>query len=204
MHIADFNWVDFTILGILAFSTLISLVRGFVQEAISLATWILAIWVAYKYGHAFGQSVMTMVHSEQAKYMLGAFALFFIVLILGALVNFVMSRFLFFTGLSAVDRILGIAFGFARGILLIGVLLLVGEMAQLDKNTWWEESQIMPQFSGLKDWLKSFVPEQFEKIKEKKEGEAAEKTPADQTTPSEPSTSQLLLPKAAEMVKQGV
>jgi membrane protein required for colicin V production len=106
MNMADFNWVDFTILGILCFSTLISLVRGFVREAISLATWIVAIWVAYKYGHDFGQNMLTTVGNEQARYLIGAGILFFAVLILGALVNFVMSRFLFLTGLSAIDRIL--------------------------------------------------------------------------------------------------
>jgi membrane protein required for colicin V production len=199
MNIAHFNWVDFTILGILAFSTLISLARGFVQEAISLATWVLAIWVAYKYGHAFGQNVLTMVHSEQAKYVVGALALFILVLIAGALVNFIMSRFLFFTGLSVIDRILGIAFGFVRGILLVGVLLVVGELTQLDKNTWWGESQLIPQFSDLKDWLKSFIPEQFEKIKEK---EGIQIPGADQIKIPEQSTP-LFLPKATETIKQG-
>lgn len=199
MNIASFNWVDFTILGILAFSTLISLARGFVQEAISLATWVLAIWVAYKYGHAFGQNVLTTVQSEQAKYVIGALALFIVVLIAGALVNFVISRFLFFTGLSVIDRILGIAFGFVRGILLVAVLLVVGELTQLDKNTWWGESQLMPQFSDLKDWLKSFIPEQFEKIKEK---EGIHIPGADQIKTPEQSTP-LFLPKATEIVKQG-
>ncbi|MCO6561298.1 MAG: CvpA family protein, partial [Gilliamella sp.] len=38
------NWVDFTIIGIIAFSALISIVRGFVREALSLISWILAFF----------------------------------------------------------------------------------------------------------------------------------------------------------------
>lgn len=35
-------WVDYTILGIIGLSSLVSLMRGFVKEAMSLAVWIAA------------------------------------------------------------------------------------------------------------------------------------------------------------------
>lgn len=171
MDISAFNWVDFTIIGIVGLSVLISSVRGFVREAISLATWVLAIWVAYKYGHEFGDRMLTMFSSAQARLWVGIAILFFGVLIAGALVNFIIERFVFFTGLSAFDRILGMAFGFARGVLLVGVLLLVGQVVDMDKNTWWRASQTIPQFSVLTEWLKSFVPEQFERLKHQYEHE---------------------------------
>ena len=37
------------IVAIVAISALIGLVRGFVREAISLVTWLIAIWVAWRY-----------------------------------------------------------------------------------------------------------------------------------------------------------
>ena len=40
------NWVDFSILGIIAVSTLISLIRGFVKEAISLVVWFAALFIS--------------------------------------------------------------------------------------------------------------------------------------------------------------
>ncbi|GAB7204612.1 hypothetical protein OS21_11010 [Dickeya oryzae] len=32
-------WVDYVIIGIVGFSALVSLIRGFVREALSLVTW---------------------------------------------------------------------------------------------------------------------------------------------------------------------
>ena len=42
-------WVDFVIVGIIALSAVISLVRGFVREAVSLAGWIVAVWLSITY-----------------------------------------------------------------------------------------------------------------------------------------------------------
>ena len=42
-------WVDYAILAIIGLSTVISLVRGFVKEAISLIVWITAFFVASHY-----------------------------------------------------------------------------------------------------------------------------------------------------------
>lgn len=43
------NWVDFTIIGVIVLSALISIVRGFVREALSLISWVLAFFVASRF-----------------------------------------------------------------------------------------------------------------------------------------------------------
>ncbi|MCP5854482.1 CvpA family protein, partial [Klebsiella pneumoniae] len=45
-----FTWVDWAIIAIIAVSTLISLKRGFVKEALSLLIWIIAGAVAWMFG----------------------------------------------------------------------------------------------------------------------------------------------------------
>lgn len=39
-------WIDYAIIGIVGFSALISLVRGFLKEAMSLVTWFVAFFIA--------------------------------------------------------------------------------------------------------------------------------------------------------------
>ena len=39
-------WIDYTILAIIGLSTLVSLIRGFVKEAVSLVIWISAFFIA--------------------------------------------------------------------------------------------------------------------------------------------------------------
>lgn len=50
-----FTPVDWAILGIVAISALISLKRGFVKEALSLTTWIIAGVVAWMFGAGLSQ-----------------------------------------------------------------------------------------------------------------------------------------------------
>ncbi|HAC69286.1 MAG TPA: colicin V production CvpA, partial [Pseudomonas sp.] len=47
-----FTWVDWAIVAVVIVSCLISLRRGFVKEALSLATWIVAGGVAWVFGGA--------------------------------------------------------------------------------------------------------------------------------------------------------
>ena len=42
-------WIDYAILAIISLSTVISLVRGFAKEAVSLIIWIMAFFVASYY-----------------------------------------------------------------------------------------------------------------------------------------------------------
>ena len=41
-----FAWIDVVILALIALSAILSLFRGFVREAVALATWLIALWVA--------------------------------------------------------------------------------------------------------------------------------------------------------------
>jgi membrane protein required for colicin V production len=205
MNITAFNWIDYTALGLILFSVLISFARGFVREAISLAAWILAVWVAYKYGHDFGENFLTMIESNQLRPIVASAALFFAILILGSLISFFISKFLYLTGLSVIDRILGMAFGLTRGCLFVAVLILVGEITQYDKNPAWAASQIVPQFSGASEWLKSFVPEQFEKIKQQEGPEAPSTAPSTPPSAAQQPALESILPQAAvEAAKQAV
>lgn len=43
------NWLDFVILGVIGLSALISLVRGFAKEAMSLVIWFGAFFIASQY-----------------------------------------------------------------------------------------------------------------------------------------------------------
>ena len=167
MNLSAFNWIDWIILGVLAFSTLVSFSRGFIREAISLATWILATWVAYKYGHLVGGILLAKIELEQARTLIGAAILFFTALILGASISYSMTSMIRLSGLSIVDRTLGMAFGLIRGGLLICVLMIATKITHQDEKNWWKESQLIPLFNGVTALLEGFLPDEIEKLKTK-------------------------------------
>ena len=43
------NWADYLIIAIVGVSVLISIIRGFIREILSLAVWIIAFVVAFKF-----------------------------------------------------------------------------------------------------------------------------------------------------------
>ncbi len=160
----NLNWADYTILGIIGFSTLISLIRGFVREALSLIIWVGAFWIAYRYATPFAQQFLKGIQSEGMKTPVSFGILFLGVLILGALLNYIMSRLVSQTGLSGTDRVLGLVFGMGRGVFLVAVVALVVPMTAVNKSTWWQESQLVPEFEGLALYLHGMLPAKMDQI----------------------------------------
>ncbi|MDF3055652.1 MAG: colicin production protein [Gammaproteobacteria bacterium] len=173
MSLHAFNWLDYAIVGIIVFSTLVSLVRGFMREALSLAIWVGAFWIAYKCAGGFAERFLSSVSSsESIRHLLGFLAIFFLTLVVGAVINYFVGRLVYQTGLSGVDRVIGLGFGFARGVLLVGVLLLCGVLTNMSQNPAWAASQVLPQFQGIVTWLYGILPQKMGELAEVAQKEA--------------------------------
>ncbi|MFA6409151.1 MAG: CvpA family protein [Gammaproteobacteria bacterium] len=160
------NWADYAILIIVGVSTLVSLVRGFVREAISLCTWIIAAWIAFKFSSLCANLFIGYIKTPSLRLVVAFLILFVGILIIGALINFLIYELISHTGLSGTDRVLGMLFGAGRGLLLVGVLVLLGNMSAATKDKWWTDSVLIPRFQGLATWLHSFLPEKINEWKD--------------------------------------
>jgi len=121
----EFAWIDVVILALIALSAILSLFRGFVREAVALATWLVALWVAMAF-HEDLAAILSQWISTPSAQKITAFAVLFIcVLLLGAIINFLASKLVDKTGLTGTDRLLGIVFGVARGGVIVGILVLL-------------------------------------------------------------------------------
>jgi membrane protein required for colicin V production len=150
-------WIDYVIIGIIGLSAVISLVRGFVREALSLAAWVLAFWVAWTF---FRELALQLDWFTVPSVRLGAafLILFIATLMLGALVNFLVGQLVDKTGLSGTDRLIGILFGAARGAILVAILVLLAGLTPFPNDPWWKESQLIVYFQDLAVWLKQLLP----------------------------------------------
>jgi len=151
-------WIDYVILGIIGLSSIISLVRGFVNEALSLVAWVLAFWVAWTFFREL--SVHLNWFTVPSVRLGSAFLMLFLAtLLVGALVNFLISQLVAKTGLSGTDRMLGILFGAARGAILVAILVLLAGLTPLPNDPWWAQSQLIVYFQELAVWLKDLLPD---------------------------------------------
>ncbi|HLD16179.1 MAG TPA: CvpA family protein [Coxiellaceae bacterium] len=153
------NWADYLILIIIAMSVLISFLRGFVKEAISLVVWVLAIIIAIRCSGFFTHLLVPVIQSASVRYIIVFVTLFLLVLIIGVFISVFAGEWMSRSGLGFVDRLVGIVFGTARGILLVGILLMFVNLTSSQENTWVEESQLIPYFKTWVSWLNDFLPD---------------------------------------------
>ncbi|WP_457673605.1 CvpA family protein [Thiolapillus sp.] len=151
-------WVDFVILGIIAISALLSLFRGFIREAFSLAVWILAFWVSWTFFRDLSLRMEGFIQTPSVR--LGvAFAILMILsLTVGGLINYLVIRLIKSTGLSGSDRFIGMFFGIARGVVFVAVLVLLAGLTPLPRDPWWNDSVLIPYFQELALWLRDLLP----------------------------------------------
>ncbi|MCP3662537.1 MAG: CvpA family protein [Gammaproteobacteria bacterium] len=150
-------WVDYAILGIIGISALISLIRGFMREALSLVAWAAAFFIAWSF---FRELAIQLDWFTVPSVRLGvSFAILFITtLMVGALVNYLMGQLVDKTGLSGTDRLLGMIFGAARGAILVAALVLLAGLTPFPNDPWWRDSQLVGHFQVLAVWLIELLP----------------------------------------------
>jgi membrane protein required for colicin V production len=152
------NGLDWIILAIVVVSGLISIVRGFVKEAISLASWVLAFWVALAFAAKLAILMPDALESPTVRWVAAAVCLFMVTLIVGGLANFLISTLVEKTGLSGTDRALGVAFGVMRGVAIVAILVLViGDTAMREAN-WWRDSTLRPYLDPVAAWMRAHYP----------------------------------------------
>ncbi|WGE74497.1 CvpA family protein [Actinobacillus equuli] len=151
--------VDIIIIGLIAFSILVSLWRGFVSEVLSLAGWVVAFFVASNF-YPYLSSYLTQVNSvylQNSEYLrngIAAAVLFIITLIVCGIISALLSKLVDTTGLSATDRVLGGAFGALRGILIVAaILFFLDTFSSVSQAELWKESQLIPHFDFIVKWF---------------------------------------------------
>ncbi|MBD3649332.1 MAG: CvpA family protein [Pseudomonadales bacterium] len=158
---------DWIIIGIFVVSSLVSIKRGFVKEALSLATWIAALIVGRLFAAQLSTLLVDYIDTPSVRLGVAFAVLFAATLIVGAMVNHLMGEFVKMTGLSGTDRVFGMVFGVARGGVIVLVLVLILHPTPVAEDPWWQESLLIPQFLEVVEWLWPLVLEQSREILEK-------------------------------------
>ena len=153
------NWADWLIIIVILISTLFSLQRGFVKEALSLAVWVTAFVIARTFSFNLAVILANYIELYSVR-VAAAFALLFAgTLIVGALISHLVGAMIRATGLSGTDRLLGMVFGAIRGGLIMVVVVALLKHTPLAQDPWWEQSYLIPEFLVMEEWSFNFFKE---------------------------------------------
>lgn len=192
------NWVDGIILGILGLSVLIGLMRGLVAEVLSLVIWVAAFVVATLFGPDVAALFENTISLSVARVSLGYAICFIGVLLLGAILRFAARRLIWSTGLTGIDRLLGVLFGFVRGVLVVTLVVFLVGLTAMTREPWWQHSTLLPQFQATAAWLGQNIPANVadhlhpEAVLEKLKSEPVLQRQAPAAASSSPPSSNLL------------
>lgn len=136
--------IDYVLIVVIGLSTVISLFRGFFKEAVSLGTWVVALWAAWKLGPQVASWLEPWIAERLLRLWAARVLVVIAALIAGGLAGWFFSIVLDNSGLSGTDRAIGMVFGFARGVLLAGLLVMVLDLMGFSESSWWSESKLIP------------------------------------------------------------
>jgi membrane protein required for colicin V production len=143
---------------ILLVSGAVGFFRGFIRESIALASWLIGLWLAWHFAYIVNPWLGGALAEPGVREWTGRAIVLLLVLLFGALVGSIVSHYARrAVGLAAMDRILGAAFGLARGVIVIGLLVLAGRAANLDLEPWWERTHSMPAAETVANWLERYA-----------------------------------------------
>ena len=151
MELVAADWVIIVLLG---GSCLIALFRGLVREALSLANWVVAALVARGASSEVSEWLAQWIDTPSIRYAVAFAALMLVSLIIGGVLIGLVVRLVRASGLGFADRMLGLVFGFARGVLLVLLgLALVRFGLPVEEDSWWQASMLVPIFNVGLDWI---------------------------------------------------
>ena len=156
--------IDILIALAIVASIVVGFVRGFVKEAISIAALLFAIWAALYFGPSVGEVSQSWLKSDELRMWFGRVLVFAVILSIGGLLGWGISKLVRLSVLSGMDRMLGCLFGAVRGIILIALFVIGGQFAGFDNDDWWEDSKLLPHVQVIADWIKVMAPQGLEII----------------------------------------
>jgi len=189
-----FSLLDIALIAVMLISGVLAMVRGFMREVLSIASWALAAFVTL-YGYSKAVPIAKeYIPNELIATAVAVGGLFLGTLLVVSLFTVKISDMILDSRVGALDRSLGFLFGLGRGliIMVVAYLFLVWLVPAKAQPSWVQNARSRGVLQGTGDWLLSVLPDDPEgtilkKLKRPKDGSGEEPAaPADTPAPAAP------------------
>ena len=151
------NIADYLVIAAVVLSAIVGAVRGFLREAIALAAWVVALFVAWHFSDLIEPHLGGLLASGDVRPWAARVIIVALILLIGAGLGALVGHYARLSIFSGMDRFLGFLFGAARGVVLIGVFVILGRLLKLDGEIWWRHSMLIPYGDSVARGLRVIV-----------------------------------------------
>lgn len=152
---------DYIILAIVLLSAIAGLIQGFLRESCSLVTWILAVWLAWHLGPSLAPHLGGALREAAYGLWAGRAIIFIAVLVVGAIIGAILNYYVRLSIFSGLDRLLGFVLGILRGVVIVGVVIILGQTVRLDGESWWQKSRLVKPLEPVAGFLRTLAGDHF-------------------------------------------
>lgn len=150
--------LDIVVIVVVLISAILAMVRGFVREVLSVASWAAAAAAAFFLHKPLIPLIQPYFESTTVATIVAAAGVFFIALIVASYITMKISDFVIDSRIGAVDRALGFVFGAVRGLLLLVVAFLFFTWLVSPPPAWVAQAKTAPLLKSLGDQLMAALP----------------------------------------------
>jgi membrane protein required for colicin V production len=151
------NITDYLVIAAVIGSALIGSMRGFLREAIALVTWILALFIAWHFSDLVAPHLGGLLAGNPVATWAARVIIAVLLLLLGTGIGITLAHFVRLSIFSGMDRFLGFVFGLFRGLVMLGVFVILAQVLRLDGERWWRQSVLMPYGESIANGLRVVI-----------------------------------------------
>ena len=138
------NWIDYLLIATIVISSVAGVLRGLLREVIALLAWIAAVWIAWHYAGVLEPHLGGALANEGVRVWAARTIIFLAVVLIGTGIGAIVSHLVRLSLFSGTDRFFGGIFGFLRGLVMIGLFVMLCHALRLNGEPWWRGSTLIP------------------------------------------------------------
>ena len=159
------NVTDYLVIAAVIISAIVGALRGFLREAVALVTWLFALFIAWHFSELIEPHLGGLLAGSYVKPWAARVIIVLLILLLGAAIGALLDHFVRLSIFSGLDRFIGLVFGLLRGVVLLGVFVILGQLLRLDGERWWTRSLLIPYGESVANGLRALVGEERVKVR---------------------------------------
>lgn len=153
---------DVLVIAVILVSAILAMVRGFVREVLSIASWLIAAVATFYLYELLRDVIQPYVENETLATIISVAVVFIVVLVIVTYITMKIADVVIDSRVGSIDRIFGFIFGAVRGLLLIVVAYVLFDWLVDEQPAWIANAETRPIVADLSARLIEVLPQDVE------------------------------------------